>query len=325
MSALSRQSTRASITEDSSVPVALASALFAAGVTWALKPSRGRKKGQTVLPKELVGVPHSEELELAIEVALKAGENIVSQTDTKGTAAEHDKRGSGMDVDEQNERMVVEAIRYFYPDHKVIGEPTDQGIIPELTLAPTWIIDPVDGTTNFDSGLPLTCVSIGFCVEGKPVMGVVYAPSTNELYVGIRGHGSFRNAVRITGSNEIKKLSESVVNFDFGFARADVAKCVRNIMRNGVKTTRCLGSGVLDFCYVATGRLDVVYAGVATEGWKPWDFCAAYVIVKEAGGAMESLLDQNPGEEMNLSGSSIICATSQELLEETRRVALGDV
>lgn len=230
-----------------------------------------------------------------------------------------------MDVDEQNERMVVEAIRYFYPDHKVIGEPTDQGIIPELTLAPTWIIDPVDGTTNFDSGLPLTCVSIGFCVEGKPVMGVVYAPSTNELYVGIRGHGSFRNAVRITGSNEIKKLSESVVNFDFGFARADVAKCVRNIMRNGVKTTRCLGSGVLDFCYVATGRLDVVYAGVATEGWKPWDFCAAYVIVKEAGGAMESLLDQNPGEEMNLSGSSIICATSQELLEETRRVALGDV
>ena len=72
MSALSRQSTRASITQDSSVPVAVASALFAAGVTWALKPSRGRGKGSdTVLPKELVGVPYAEELELAIEVALK--------------------------------------------------------------------------------------------------------------------------------------------------------------------------------------------------------------------------------------------------------------
>lgn len=77
MSALSRQSTRASITQDSSVPVAVASALFAAGVTWALKPNRGRgKSADTILPKELVGVPYSEELELAIEVALK-GEDCI--------------------------------------------------------------------------------------------------------------------------------------------------------------------------------------------------------------------------------------------------------
>jgi fructose-1,6-bisphosphatase/inositol monophosphatase family enzyme len=256
---------------------------------------------------------------------LAAGENIVSQTDAKGTAAEHIKKDDGVDVDEQNERMVVEAIRYFYPDHRIIGDPTEQGVVPELTMAPTWIVDPVDGTTNFDSGLPLTCVSIGLCVDGKPVMGVVYAPSTNELYVGIRGHGAFRNAVRITVSKEVKKLTEAVVNFEFGYARADVAQCVRNIMKNGVKTTRCLGSGVLDFCYVATGRLDVVFAGIANEGWKPWDYCAAYVIVKEAGAAMESLLDQKPGEELNLYGSSIVCATSQELLEETRRVCLGDM
>lgn len=256
---------------------------------------------------------------------LTAGENILSQTDAKGTAAEHIERKGGVDVDEQNERMVVEAIRYFYPDHKIIGDPTDQGVVPELTMAPTWIVDPVDGTTNFDSGLPLTCVSIGLCVDGKPVMGVVYAPSTNELYIGIRGYGAFRNAVRIAVSKEVKKLSEAVVNFEFGYARADVAQCVQNIIKNGVKTTRCLGSGVLDFCYVATGRLDVVFAGIANEGWKPWDYCAAYIIVKEAGAAMESLLDQKPGEELHLYGSSIVCATSQELLEETRRVCLGDL
>jgi myo-inositol-1(or 4)-monophosphatase len=259
-----------------------------------------------------------------------AGENIITHSDAKGTVDEQDpetRLEDSVEVDEENERIVVEAIRYFYPDHKIIGDPTDTGI-PDLTMAPTWIIDPVDGTTNFDSGLPLTCVSIGFCVEGRPVMGVVYAPMTNELYCGIRGHGSFRNGVRISGTSKKsppKSLSDAVVNFEFGSSRPDVASCVRNIMKHGVKSTRCLGSGVLDFCYVATGRLDVVFAGVAAnEGWKPWDYCAAYVIVKESGGAMESTVDQNPGDELNLYGSSFICATSQTLLEETRRVALGE-
>lgn len=254
-----------------------------------------------------------------------AGENIMQHSDAKGTAAERKPTNpeDSMEVDEQNERIVVDAIRYFYPEHKIIGEPTEDGSNPELTIAPTWIIDPVDGTTNFDSGLPLTSVSIGFCTEGKPVMGVVYAPMMNELYVGIRGYGSFKNGVRITGSMEKKRLSDAVVNFDFGNGQEEAARCVRNIMKNGVKTTRCLGSGVLDFCYVATGRLDVVYAGVCRDGWKPWDYCAAYIIVKESGGAMESLVDQQ-GAELNMYGSSILCATSQELLDETRRVALGE-
>ena len=108
-------------------------------------------------------------------------------------------------------------------------------------------------------------------------MGVVYAPSTNELYIGIRGHGAFRNGVRISCGNEVKKLSDAIVNFEFGYTRSDVAQCVRNIMKNGVKTTRCLGSGVLNFCYVATGRLDLVFAGADNDGWRPWDYCAAFV------------------------------------------------
>jgi myo-inositol-1(or 4)-monophosphatase len=249
----------------------------------------------------------------------------VTKTDAKGTEAELTQGKDDIDGEELNDRIVIEAIHYFYPDHKIIGEPGDEGIIPQLTVAPTWIIDSGDGTPNFDSGLPLTCVSIGFCVEGKPVMGVVYAPHTNELYVAIHGHGAYRNGVRIVGSPRVKTLSESVVNFEFGFARSEVAQCVRNIMKNGVKTTRCLGSGVLDFCYVATGRLDVVFTGVASDGWRPWDFCAAYLIVKESGGSMESLENQEEGDEFNLYGSTIICATSQELLNETRSVCLGGI
>jgi len=78
----------------------------------------------------------------------------------------------------------------------------------------------------------------------------------------------------------------------------------------------------LDICYVASGRLDVVYAGVANEGWKPWDYCAGYVICTEAGCKMEALVNHKPGQDFDLYSSSIVCASTQELLEETRSVVL---
>jgi fructose-1,6-bisphosphatase/inositol monophosphatase family enzyme len=81
----------------------------------------------------------------------------------------------------------------------------------------------------------------------------------------------------------------------------------------------------LDLCYVATGRLDVVYAGVANEGWKPWDYCAANVIVEEAGGVMESLTGQDPDQDFDLYSKSIVCATTKELLEETRKILLTNL
>ncbi len=82
---------------------------------------------------------------------------------------------------------------------------------------------------------------------------------------------------------------------------------------------QCLGSGVLDILYVATGRLDVVYAGVANEGWKPWDYCAALVIAVEAGCSIESLVG-NEGKELDIYDKSIICAGNQQLLQDCRRV-----
>jgi fructose-1,6-bisphosphatase/inositol monophosphatase family enzyme len=217
--------------------------------------------------------------------------------------------------------VVINAIRKRFPMHKIISSDSITEV-PQLTKDPTWIIGPVDGTTNFDAGLPLTCISIGFCVDTKPVIGVVYAPMTNELYLGARGHGSYRNGVKIKERKDVKCLNDAVVNFEFGLG-ADAARSVKNIMKHGVKSTRCFGSGMLDFCYVATGRLDVVFAGTVVEGWKPWDYCAPYVICREAGCVMESLTDQKPRQELNLYGSAVLCCTSQELLEETRRVALS--
>lgn len=264
---------------------------------------------------------------------------MVQHCATKGTEKELSDADLGINtkgqaedfataIDLWNEKIISDAIRKFFPSHKIIGEEsTGTGEIPPLTNDPTWIIDPIDGTTNFASGLPLSCVSIGFCVNKRPVLGVVFAPMLDELYMSVRGYGSFRNGVRISTNKPVKKLIDSVINYEFGYARDSNAvlkmtKAVTNVLNNGCRTTRCLGSGVLDICYVATGRMDVVYAGVASEGWKPWDYCAANVILEEAGGVMESLIGQKPGNDFDLHSKSIVCATSKQLLEETRKVVL---
>jgi fructose-1,6-bisphosphatase/inositol monophosphatase family enzyme len=131
----------------------------------------------------------------------------------------------------------------------------------------------VDGTTNFASGLPLCCVSIGHCVRGRPTVGVVYAPMMDELYVAVAGYGSYRNSVRLGMTMATpaaassspsppppkqKCLRESIVCYEFGYERDPTAivkmvQKVQAILAHGCRATRSLGSGVLNLCYVASG------------------------------------------------------------------------
>jgi len=121
----------------------------------------------------------------------------------------------------------------------------------------------------------MTCVSIGYCENGRPVVGVVYAPGTNELYLGVKGYGAYRNGVRICQTRETstKTLATAVVCCEFGYARDkkqvdQILGALSKVMQSGCRAIRQFGSGCLDLCMVASGRLDVVYAGLADEGWK---------------------------------------------------------
>lgn len=296
--------------------------------------------------------PLRAELTLAVDLALRAGQRMEAYCDARGTAAESGLadldiayKGKPQDfctiVDVENERMITEGIRKQFATHQIIGEETvGTGPIPLPSKdgAPTWIIDPIDGTTNFAAGLPLTCVSIGLCVNRTtPVMGVVYAPATDELYLAVAGAGAYRNGVRITrqtaaNANATKRLDDAVVCFEFGYARDAIAvarmvAAVGRLLEHGCRTTRSLGSGVLDLCYVATGRLDAVYAGVAGEGWKPWDHCAGVAIVREAGGVVQAI-SPPPGDDatdqgFDLYSDSIICAVNLPLLEDVRETITG--
>jgi fructose-1,6-bisphosphatase/inositol monophosphatase family enzyme len=294
-----------------------------------------RRKCPHTIPASLLQTAYAAELKLAVRVALQAGENIASHCDTVGTILSQNIslnfKGQPEDfctaVDLQNEALVIQAIQKHFPSHDIIGEEsTGSGEIPALSQNPTWIIDPIDGTTNFASGLPLTCVSIGLCVNKKPVIGVVYAPMTNELYMAVRGHGAYRNGVKLRVEPTTNTLRHAIVNFEFGYGRSDedIAKMVgalQRLLQHGCRAIRCLGSGVLDLCYIATGKMDVVYAGVASEGWKPWDYAAGLVIATEAGCSIESLIG-NEGQELDIYAKSVICAGNQELLQDARRIIL---
>ena len=224
------------------------------------------------IPQDIQKSPLAQEAQVAVTLALKAGKNMFSYCDEKGTEAElgHNlgvlEKGQPEDfctiIDVENERIIVQGLQESFPTHKFIGEETTgTGDIPPLTKEhPTWIIDPIDGTTNFVSGLPLTCVSIGLCVQGKPVLGVVYAPMTDELYVAVSGYGAYRNGVRLRKQGKAKRMADAVVGFELGYARGKeksdkMLAVVGRIMENGCLTMRSFGSGVLDLVYVATGRL----------------------------------------------------------------------
>jgi len=331
------------------------------------------------IPATLSEGDYAEQMTLAIRLALEAGGNMIEHLERKGTisgAAAQLSLGIAVtktndtdfatNIDLTNEAMIMSAIEDRYPSHVIIGEEsTGTGKTMDLTDAPTWIIDPIDGTTNFAAGSPLTCVSIGFCNGGEPVMGVIFAPATRELYLAMKGRGSYRNGERIfstttaatTTPNDDSSgnqptptpspltpkitLSNAVVCFEFGYARSEegvdkMVNAVKRILLHGCRTTRSYGSGVLDLCYVASGRIDVVYTGLDVEGWKPWDYCAAMVVVEEAGGVIRSLRDEGGtfeefdeggrlvvGSKFDIYSSSMICGVNSTVVEECRNVVLG--
>lgn len=172
-----------------------------------------------------------------------------------------------------------------------------------LTPAPTFIVDPIDGTTNFVHAYPYVCISLGLAVKLEPVVGVVYNPFTKQLYSAIKGKGAFLNhttPLPLKQSPEpLEGLSNSLIAIEWGsdrsgndykvktetFAKLAAAKEDGGAM---VHSLRSLGSAALNLSAVAAGYLDAYWEGGA---WA-WDYCAGWVILTEAGGVV---VDGNPG------------------------------
>jgi myo-inositol-1(or 4)-monophosphatase len=183
------------------------------------------------------------------------------------------------DVDTRCEQRIIETIKKAFPEHNILTEETVQ---PRLSSPFRWIIDPLDGTTNYAHGYPRFCTSIALEKEGRVILGVVYDPLLDELFVAQQGTGAFLNDERIAVSATDRLINALLcTGFPYDLRESkenNLDYFTRFIME--AQAIRRDGSAALDLCYVAAGRFD----GFWELKLHPWDVAAGKLIVEEAGG-----------------------------------------
>lgn len=191
------------------------------------------------------------------------------------------KRDLVTEADTQSERIIVDAITTSFPGHRILAE---EGTSAGGTGEYRWIIDPLDGTTNFAHQYPLYCVSIAVERAGETLVGVVYAPYMDELFVAVRGQGATLNGAPIHTSGVTELIGGLLCT---GFPYRLDGPTGNNLTHWGnfvlrTQATRRDGAAALDLCYVAAGRFD----GFWELNLQPWDIAAGALMVQEAGGAL---------------------------------------
>jgi myo-inositol-1(or 4)-monophosphatase len=184
-------------------------------------------------------------------------------------------------ADLESEEIIIDTIHEKFPDHTIIAE--ESGIAQRDKHA-CWIIDPLDGTTNYVHGLGIFAVSIAFTIDGRIVMGIVYNPLSGELFTAIEGQGANLSGQPIQATSTTQ-VSESLLVTGFPYVLGNDKRALIQRFSNclaAARGIRRLGSAALDLCYVACGRFD----GFWEENLKPWDTAAGLLIAREAGGVV---------------------------------------
>lgn len=220
-------------------------------------------------------------LHVAIEAALAAGRyqryRFASQIDV---AMKGDKN-LVTEVDRDSERLIVERILARFPQHDILAE---EGEYPRGNSRFRWIIDPLDGTTNYAHGFPWFCVSIALEADGVLRAGVIYNPMSDELFTAAEGGGAFLNGRPLSVSRR-SPLGETLLGTGFPYdCASDPANNFSNFIafQKAARGIRRAGAAALDLAYVAAGRLD----GFWELKLKPWDVAAGVLLVHEAGGTV---------------------------------------
>ena len=239
-------------------------------------------------------------LNIAVRAARSAG-NIIVRAFEQADRVEIESKGTNdfvTSVDKAAEEAIIETIKKAYPTHSIISE--EAGIIAGEDEDYQWIIDPLDGTTNFVRGIPHFSVSIALKVKGKLDQAVVFDPIRGELFTASRGRGASLNGIRIR-VKQGRELTGAILATGFPFKQKQHSESYIKIV--GSLFTECAdfrrsGSAALDLCYVAAGRVD----GYFELGLKPWDMAAGELIAREAGAI---LTDFAGGTEYMKSGNIV--------------------
>lgn len=205
-------------------------------------------------------------------------------------------------IDKKSEQAILDFISKKYPAHAILTEETGELKKDSDYL---WVIDPLDGTTNFAHGLPIFAISIGLQYKGNTIAGVVYDVMQNVIYSSEKGSGAFANGQKINvGSNDNLNHAVLVTGFPYNISEnPDKAFERFNVLTKRARGVRRLGSAAVDFCYVARG----VFDGFWEVSLHPWDICAGKLIVEEAGG----LVTDFDGNEIDIFTPQILASNKK--------------
>lgn len=257
-------------------------------------------------------------LNIAISAARKAG-NFVSHSFAIPDSIKVETKSENdfvTNVDRVAENLIIETIKKAYPEHTIITEET--GIIKGNNNETQWIIDPIDGTTNFINGIPHYSISIAVRIKGKTEVAIVYNPMANEYFTAVRGQGAKLNNLRIRVNQSTKDLTGAIMAIAFPFKAKQYSDCYFNVLQK--LFTKCAdfrrtGSAALDLSYVAAGRLD----GFFEIGLKPWDIAAGELILREAGGIVTDFVGNN-----NYMASGNIVAGTPKIVKDFLALTKND-
>jgi len=239
-------------------------------------------------------------LDAAIRAGRKAGAVLLDYA-RSGFRIEHKNPINLVtDADHAAERCVIDHLRGQFPSHGFLAE--EQGRVDRSSSSYLWIIDPLDGTTNFAHGYPVYCVSIGLEYRGRCILGVIFDPSRDELFTAVEKGGAHLNGrpIRVSGT---ATLDESLLVTGFAYDIRDTPNNnLDHFSKFALRTQglRRTGSAALDLCYVAAGRFD----GFWEVRLNPWDMAAGSVIAQEAGGRLTDF----HGNNLSIYGQELVAS-----------------
>ena len=257
-------------------------------------------------------------LTIAVKAARRAGSVINRAARDLEVLSVARKRHNDFvtDADKGAEQAIIDVLSDAFPDHAILAEESGQsGGGKSGKSEYTWIIDPLDGTTNFIHGFPQYAVSIGLQHKGLITQAVVYDPASNELFTASRGRGAFLNDRRLRVSKRTF-MRDALIGTGFQFR--DFARLDRYLTMLRQVTSKCAGvrragAAALDLAYVAAGRLD----GFWEFGLSPWDMAAGSLLIQEAGG----LVADFDGESGYLDSGCIVCGNPKVFAQLLRTIA----
>jgi myo-inositol-1(or 4)-monophosphatase len=225
---------------------------------------------------------------------------------------ERELKGDGSIVTEADTAMqqrVAEALRENWPKIPLLGEEmsvAEQQALLDNSAGGLWLLDPLDGTSNFAAGIPYFCVSLALIRDAEVVLGIIYDPLRDECYAAEKGKGASLNGLPLHTPSVLPPLERSMGLVDF--KRLNDSLAARLASRPPYSSQRSFGSGALDWCMIATGRCHVYLHG----GQKLWDYAAGQLILAESGG-LAVTLDDEPVVSRVLEPRSVVAAANLEL------------